>query len=100
VAFDFDLASSKALFGTVDGDDAAPGGRRVPEAVGLVIASGVTLHDYYGFSSSLRVRYFGSRDLTSEGLYRSRPMALVNGEIGYRFHERWRISAEVLTGST
>jgi hypothetical protein len=99
VAFDFDLANSKALFGTVDGDDAAPGspgGRRVPEAVGLVIASGVTLHDYEGFSSSLRLRYFGPRDLTSDGLYRSRPTALINAEIGYRFHERWRVSAGIL----
>ncbi|MGH9636966.1 MAG: TonB-dependent receptor, partial [Candidatus Angelobacter sp.] len=45
VAFDFDLANSKALFSEIDGDDAAPGspgGRRVPEAVGLVISSGIT----------------------------------------------------------
>ena len=48
LAFDFDIADSRALFTTIDGDDAAPGspgGKRVPEAVGLVISSGVTLHD-------------------------------------------------------
>ena len=41
LAIDFDLANSKALFKEIDPDDAAPdspGGRRVPEAVGLVIA--------------------------------------------------------------
>jgi hypothetical protein len=99
VAFDFDLANSKALFTQIDPDDAAPnspGGKRVPEAVGLVIASGVTLHDYKGFSSSLRLRYFGPRDLTSDGIYRSNSTALLNGEVGYRIGERWRVSAEFL----
>ena len=99
VAFDFDLANSKALFTAIDGDDAAPdssGGRRVPEAVGLVIASGVTLHDLKGFWTSLRLRYFGPRDLTSDGLYRSKATALLNGEVGYQFNEKWGISAEFL----
>ena len=73
-----------------------PGGKRVPEAVGLVISSGITLHDYRGFSSSLRLRYFGPRDLTSDGIYRSQPTALLNGLIAYEFNEKWKISAEVL----
>ena len=48
-AFDFDMADSRALFTAVDADDAAPGstgGKWVPEAVGWVISSGVTAHDY------------------------------------------------------
>jgi Carboxypeptidase regulatory-like domain/TonB dependent receptor/TonB-dependent Receptor Plug Domain len=99
LAMDFDLANSKALFTEPDGDDAAPdspGGKRVPEAVGLVIASGITLPDLKGFSASLRLRYFGPRDLTSDGIYRSKATALVNGELGYRISETWRISAEFL----
>ncbi len=99
LAIDFDLANSKALFGSVDSDDAAPdsaGGRRVPEAVGLVIASGVTLRDLKNFSGSLRLRFFGPRDLTSDGIYRSKATALLNGKIGYRIHENWGISAEFL----
>ncbi len=99
VAFDFDLANSKALFTSIDEDDPAPdspGGKRVPEAAGLVIASGIALHDYDGFSSSLRLRYFGPRDLTSDGIYRSQATALLNGEIGYRIGEKWRVSAEFL----
>ena len=99
LAVDFDLANSKALFQSVDNDDAAPdssGGRRVPEAVGLVLSSGVTLHNYAGFSASLRLRYFGPRDLTSDGVYRSQPTALLNGEVGYRFNQRWRIAGELL----
>ncbi|HUV69433.1 MAG TPA: TonB-dependent receptor, partial [Terracidiphilus sp.] len=99
LAVDFDLANSKALFTTVDENDAAPsspGGKRVPEAVGLVISSGITLHDDQGFSSSLRLRYFGPRDLTSDGIYRSDATALLNGEIGYQLHQKWRVSAEFL----
>jgi TonB dependent receptor/Carboxypeptidase regulatory-like domain/TonB-dependent Receptor Plug Domain len=99
VAFDFDLANSKALFTEIDEDDASPGspgGKRVPEAVGLVISSGITLHDYKGFSSSLRLRYFGPRDLTSDGIFRSQATALLNGEVGYHIGENWRVSAQFL----
>ncbi len=99
LAIDFDLANSKALFTELDEDDAAPdspGGKRVPEAVGLVISSGITVPDSRGFLGSLRLRYFGPRDLTSDGIYRSKATALLNGELGYRIGERWRISAEFL----
>jgi hypothetical protein len=99
VAFDFDLANSKALFTTVDPDDAAPGslgGKRVPEAVGLVASSGITLHDYAGFSGSLRLRAFGPRDLTSDGIYRSKATILLNAEVGYQIGRNWRVSAEFL----
>jgi hypothetical protein len=97
LAFDFDLADSRALFTTIDRDDAAPGspgGRYVPEAVGLVISSGITLSDLKGFSGTLRLRYFGQRYLTSEGIYRSNPTALLNGEVGYQINKTWRVSAE------
>jgi len=99
LAVDFDLANSKALFTEVDPDDAAPnspGGRLVPEAVGLVIASGVTVPNLKGIVASMRLRYFGPRDLTSDGLYRSKATALLNGELGYRISETWRVSAEFL----
>jgi outer membrane receptor protein involved in Fe transport len=107
LALDFDLADSRALFTEIDPGDAAytsvgghlvqgPGGKLVPEAVKVVISSGVTLHDYQGFSSSLRLRYFGPRDLTSDGIYRSNATALLNGELGYQINKKWRVSAEFL----
>jgi len=99
LAFDFDLANSKAQFTEIDGDDAAPnsaGGKRVPEAVGVVISSGVTVHDYAGFSSSLRLRYFGPRDLTSDGIFRSNQTVMINGELGYQIKKKWHVSAEFL----
>ncbi len=99
LAFDFDFADSRAQFTEIDEDDAAPnspGGKRVPEAVGVVVSSGVTLHDYRRFSSSLRLRYFGPRDLTSDGIYRSHATALLNAEAGYKINKTWRVSAEFL----
>ncbi len=99
LAFDFDLAGSRAFFTSIDADDAAPdspGGKRVPEAVGLVIASGLTLHDLKGFLGSLRLRYFGPRDLTSDGIYRSRSTALLNAGAGYQINKTWRVSVELL----
>jgi outer membrane cobalamin receptor len=98
-AFDFDMANSRALFASIDAVDAAPGspgGKWVPEAVEWVVASGVTLQDLKGFSGSLRLRYFGPRNLTSDAIYRSNLTALLNAEVGYRINETWRVSAEFL----
>jgi len=109
LAFDFDLADSRALFTQIDPEDAAytnvgggrypvpgPGGKLVPEAVKIVISSGVTLHDLHRFSGSLRLRYFGPRDLTSDGIYRSPATALLNGQIGYQINKTWTFSVELL----
>jgi outer membrane cobalamin receptor len=99
LAFDLDVADSIARFVSTDADDAAPGspgGTRVPEAVGLVIASGATLHDWNGFSTSLRLRYFGPRDLTSDGIFTSNPTVLLNGAASYQLTDTWRVSVELL----
>ena len=99
LAIDFDLANSRAQFTGLDTKDAAPGsagGKRVPEAVGLVISSGIALHNYKGLMASLRLRNFGPRDLTSDSLYRSKSTVLLNAEAGYQLGEEWHISAELL----
>jgi outer membrane receptor for Fe3+-dicitrate len=99
LAFDFDMADSRALFTSIDEDDAAPGspgGKRIPEAVGRVIASGATMHDVKGFSASLRLRYFGPRDLTSDAIYRSKATALLNAQVGYEITKKWGVVAEFL----
>jgi hypothetical protein len=120
LAVDFDISDSRAQFTQVDPDDATqyvtnssitingnpvgsfyaqqsgPGGKLVPEAVRVVISSGITLHDYKGVSSSLRLRYFGPRDLTSDGLFQSSQTVLLNGEVGYQFFKKWHVTAEVL----
>jgi outer membrane cobalamin receptor len=99
LAFDFDIADSVAHFTSVDENDAAPGspgGTRVPEAVGLVISAGITVRELKGFSASLRLRDFGPRDLTSDGIFRSSTTALLNAEVGYQITKSWRVSAEFL----
>ncbi|MGA2028399.1 MAG: TonB-dependent receptor, partial [Syntrophobacteraceae bacterium] len=64
---------------TIDADFAASsahflgnpvGGDHVPEAANVVISSGVTIHDLKGWSTSLRLRYFGPRYLTQDGTER------------------------------
>jgi len=92
LALDFDCADSIARFTSPDDD----GGMHVPEAVGLVISSGITLHDFHGFSSSLRLRYFGPRDLISTGAAQSTDTILLNAEAGYQINKTWRISVEAL----
>ena len=99
LAFDFDIADSRARFTKVDDGDAAPnsaGGKRVPEAVGLVVSSGVTLHDYNRLTASLRLRTFGPRDLTSDGIYRSRATVLLNAEVRYQVTRKWSAFVEAL----
>jgi len=120
LAVDFDISDSRAQFTQLDPDDATqyvtnssitingnpvgsfyaqqagPGGKLVPEAVKVVISSGATLHDLKGFTSSLRLRYFGPRYLTSDGLYQSSQTMLLNGEVGYQFLKKWRVTAELL----
>ena len=68
----------------------------MPEAVKAVVSAGATLHDLKGFSSSLRLRYFGPRYLTSDGLYQSNQTVLLNGEVGYQFFKKWHVTAEFL----
>ena len=98
LVFDFDFADSRALFTELDPDDAAPGspgGKYVPEAVGLVISSGVTVQQYKSFWGSLRLRAFGPRNLTSDAIYRSSSTLLLNAEIGYHINSQWRLSAQL-----
>ena len=99
LAFDFDIADSRARFTAIDDGDAAPGspgGKLVPEAVGLVVSSGVTLHDYKRLSASLRLRAFGPRDLTSDGIYQSNATVLLNAEVRYRITGKWSFVVEAL----
>jgi hypothetical protein len=82
--------------GSVNWQQQGPGGKLVPEAVRVVISSGATVHDYEGFTSSLRLRYFGPRYLTSDGLYQSSQTVSLNGEVSYRFNKKWHVTAEFL----
>jgi len=73
-----------------------PNGKEVPEAVRWVVSSGVALQDYKRFSSSLRLRYFGPRPLTSDAIYTSPSTALVNLGASYKINKNWSLWGEVL----
>jgi TonB dependent receptor len=98
-AFDFDFADSRARFTSIDPDDAAPGspgGKWVPEAVGVVASAGATMHDYKRFSASLRLRAFGPRNLTSDAISQSKATVLLNAEVRYRISRKWSFVVQAL----
>ncbi len=48
------------------------------------------------FSTSLRLRAFGPRDLTSDAIYRSNATVLLNAEVRYRITRKWSFAVEAL----
>ena len=92
LSFDLDLSASQALYAEADGD----GGRAVPESINTVVSAGVTVKDGTGWSGSLRLRYFGPRDLISTGAVRSGSTAIMNAAVGYQFNPRWQATIEIL----
>lgn len=79
LTLDADLAWSRGRF-TDDG----PAGDRIPSSVEGVMSAGVTLDGGRSTFGSLRLRYFGGRNLTGDGSVRSRPTRLLNGQAGVR----------------
>ena len=83
LTFDADLAWSRARF-----TDADPAGDRIPGAVERVASAGVTLDSGRFAFGSLRLRYFGPRNLVEDGSVRSSSTRLLNGQIGARLSSR------------
>ncbi|SPF49648.1 hypothetical protein SBDP1_810002 [Syntrophobacter sp. SbD1] len=61
----------------------------------MVIASGLTVHDVCGWSTSLRWRYFGSRYLTQDGSQLSPATSLIYYNLGYKINKTWSIEADI-----
>jgi hypothetical protein len=77
--FDFELALTKSRY--VDGD---PAGDEIPGSIERVIAAGVAMQYPNGVYGSLRVRHFGDRPLTEDGLVRSESSTVLSMLLGYR----------------
>jgi outer membrane receptor protein involved in Fe transport len=75
--------------------DSAPEGDYIPGSPNVVIASGLTMHDFHGFFGSLRTRYFGPRPLTENDRVTSDPTWLTSLQLGYKFNETWSVRADV-----
>ena len=87
---DADLAWSRARFGDFD-----PAGDRIPGAVENVASVGVAIDHPSGWFSGARFRHFGAAPLIEDNHVRSDSTTLVNVEAGYRFWQRYKISAAV-----
>jgi hypothetical protein len=90
LTLDADLAWSKARF--TDGRDQGSGigdqGDRIQGAVERVASAGVTVDDGRFAFGSLRLRYFGPRNLVEDGSIRSPSTRLLNGQLGARLNPR------------
>jgi hypothetical protein len=71
-------------------------GNYVYNAPWMVASAGITLGEQTGWFGDLRWRYISSRPLTEDGTFRSAPLSIFNGQIGYRFDNGWRIQLDGL----
>jgi outer membrane receptor protein involved in Fe transport len=95
LTIDADVAVSRAYF--TDHDTVV--GDRIPEAINSSISASAILHDIpgaKGFTASVRLRYFGPRDLIENGTQHSAPVTVVNARLGYDLTEHVSLGLEVL----
>jgi len=71
-------------------------GNYVYNAPWMIASAGLTLGEKTGWFSGLRWRYISERPLTEDGTFQSPAMNIVNGEVGYRFDNGWRIQIDAL----
>jgi hypothetical protein len=92
LTLDVDLSLSRARF-----LDVPEGENFVPGALNRVISAGVGVNPPANVATgpfgSLRLRHFGPRPLLEDNSVASRATSIVNGEIGYKFSERVRLTA-------
>jgi hypothetical protein len=111
LAIDVDLAVSHARFIGDDPDQAAvyaslagfpqaqignAPGNFIPNAPKMVASAGLVFGEKTGWFGSLRWRYLGESPLTEDGAFKSPATSVVNGRIGYRFDNGWRIQLDAL----
>lgn len=109
VRFDGDIALTHARFRGDNPDQAAAyaelagypqsqignaPGNHIPGAPSMVASAGVRIGEATGWFGALRYRYFGPRPLTEDNAFTSPATGLVNGQIGYRFENGWRIQLD------
>jgi hypothetical protein len=90
LVLDGDIATSTARFTT----DPYHMGTGVPESVGAVISSGITV-DKPKYAASLRLRYFGPRVLTQDGTQNSTPSTLLNAQYTAKMKKGRKVIVDV-----
>jgi outer membrane receptor protein involved in Fe transport len=109
--FDTDVALTRARFVGFNADQAAvfeslagfpeaqignAPGNFIPNAPSMVASAGVTVGEKTGWFSSLRWRYLASSPLTEDNAFRSKPISVFNGRVGYQADNGWRVQLDVL----
>jgi outer membrane receptor protein involved in Fe transport len=69
-------------------------GNYIPGAPNMIASAGIRLGERTGWFGALRYRYFGPRPLTEDGAFVSPATGLLNGQVGYRFDNGWRIQLD------
>ena len=88
---DADVAVSRARFTESD-----PVGNFIPGSIERVLSAGVGVNNLGPWFGGLRFRYFGPRSLIEDNSVRSKPSALTNLRVGYRFDKRTQFTLDVL----
>ena len=91
-------ADQAAAYAELDGYPAsqignAPG-NYIPGAPNMIASAGIRLGEARGWFGALRYRYFGPRPLTEDAAFISPATGLLNGQVGYRFDNGWRIQLD------
>ncbi len=66
-------------------------GNSIPGAPNIIATAGIRFGETTGWFSGLRYRYFGPRPLTEDNAFVSPSTGILNGQVGYRFDNGWRI---------
>lgn len=109
LAFDGDIAVTHARFRGDNSDQAAAyaelagypaaqignaPGNYIPGAPEMIASAGIRIGEQTGWFGALRYRYFGPRPLTEDGAFVSPATGLLNGQVGYRFENGWRVQLD------
>jgi hypothetical protein len=109
--FDADLALTHARFIGYDADQAAlyasltgypqarignAPGNFIPNAPSMVASAGVTLGEKTGWFAGLRYRFLGVSPLTEDNAFRTLPISVFNGRVGYQFENGWKLQLDAL----
>lgn len=69
-------------------------GNYIPGAPNMIASAGVELGEKTGWFSGVTLRYLGPRPLTEDDAFISPATTLLNGRIGYRADDGWRIQLD------
>ncbi len=71
-------------------------GNYIPNAPAMVASAGIRLGEKTGWFGGLRYRFLGVSPLTEDDAFRSVPISVFNGSVGYQFDSGWKLQLDAL----